>query len=332
MRDLLSDYDRLATEGRPVGRAVVTSVWGSAPRPEGSSMLATADGTMAGSVSGGCVEGATATEIGEAIGRGTPKLVTFGVTHERAWEVGLACGGTIKVFVEPRVRPEVLAAARGPGGEAVATVIEGPGTGGSLRIFEDGRVDGRLEGVPAEARPRRRAGRPPPRGEHHRHHRRRRRAGHRLPRGVSAPAAPGHLRRRPHRRRAGTRWRGRWAIARSSPTAAPRSSRRSGSRTPTSASSRGRRRRSSRSGSTRRATCVFSRTTPSSTSRHSSSRSARRRATSARSARARRRRRGATGSGARDSATRTSPGCTDRSGWSWAAASPPRQRWRFWRR
>ena len=101
MRDLLSDYDRLAALGRPVGRAVVTSVWGSAPRPEGSSMLATADGTMAGSVSGGCVEGATATEIAEAIGRGTPKLVTFGVTHERAWEVGLACGGTIKVFVEP---------------------------------------------------------------------------------------------------------------------------------------------------------------------------------------------------------------------------------------
>jgi xanthine dehydrogenase accessory factor len=149
MRDLLSDYERLATQGQAVGRAVVTSVWGSAPRPEGSSMLATADGTMAGSVSGGCVEGATATEIGEAIGRGTPKLVTFGVTHERAWEVGLACGGTIKVFVEPRVRPEVLAAARGPGGEAVATVIEGPGTGGSLRIFEDGHVEGHLEGADA---------------------------------------------------------------------------------------------------------------------------------------------------------------------------------------
>jgi len=100
MRDLLADYDRLAAQGRPLGRAVVTSVWGSAPRPEGSSMLATADGTMAGSVSGGCVEGATATEIGEAIGRGTPKLVTFGVSHERAWEVGLACGGAIQVYVE----------------------------------------------------------------------------------------------------------------------------------------------------------------------------------------------------------------------------------------
>jgi xanthine dehydrogenase accessory factor len=144
MRDLISDYDRLAAQGRPLGRAVVTSVWGSAPRPEGSSMLATADGVMAGSVSGGCVEGATATEIGEAIGRGTPRLVTFGVSHERAWEVGLACGGTIKVFVEPEVRPEVLSAARGPGGEVVATVVEGPGIGGTLRIFEDGRTEGSL--------------------------------------------------------------------------------------------------------------------------------------------------------------------------------------------
>ncbi|MEO6056183.1 MAG: XdhC/CoxI family protein [Gemmatimonadales bacterium] len=144
MRDLLSDYDRLAAGGQPFGRAVVTSVWGSAPRPEGSSMLATADGTMAGSVSGGCVEGATATEIGAALGRGTPKLVTFGVSHERAWEVGLACGGTIKVFVEPTVRPEVLAAARGPGGEVVATVIEGSGTGRSVRIGEDGRIEGSL--------------------------------------------------------------------------------------------------------------------------------------------------------------------------------------------
>src|SRR5213076_2182018 len=97
MRDLLADYDRLARLGHPVGRAVVTSVWGSAPRPEGSSMLATADGQVAGSISGGCVEGAAVTAIGEAIRRGTPKLVTFGVSDERAWEVGLACGGTIKV-------------------------------------------------------------------------------------------------------------------------------------------------------------------------------------------------------------------------------------------
>jgi xanthine dehydrogenase accessory factor len=142
MRDLLSDYDRLHALGRPVGRAVVTSVWGSAPRPEGSSMLATADGVIAGSVSGGCVEGATAGEIAEAIGRGTPRLVTFGVSDERAWEVGLACGGTIKVFVEPTVRPEVVSAARGPGGEVVATALDGPHPGATLRIFDDGRVEG----------------------------------------------------------------------------------------------------------------------------------------------------------------------------------------------
>jgi xanthine dehydrogenase accessory factor len=141
MRDILAHYDRLTASGRAVGRAVVTSVWGSAPRPEGSSMLATADGEMAGSVSGGCVEAATVVEIGEAIGRGSPRLVTLGVSDERAWEVGLACGGTIKVFVEPRVRPEILSAARGPGGEVVVTVLEGPTTGSSVRVWDDGRVE-----------------------------------------------------------------------------------------------------------------------------------------------------------------------------------------------
>jgi xanthine dehydrogenase accessory factor len=144
MRDLIADYQRFLATGEPFGRAVVTSVWGSAPRPEGSSMLASRTGAIAGSVSGGCVEGATVNEITEAIARGTPKLVTFGVSHERAWEVGLACGGTIRVFVEPAVRPEVLEAAVGPGGEVVATVIEGAQLGRSVRVFEDGRIQGTL--------------------------------------------------------------------------------------------------------------------------------------------------------------------------------------------
>ena len=102
MRELLPDYERLTAAGEAFGRAVVTSVWGSAPRAEGASMFATRDGAIAGSVSGGCVEGAAAAEIGAALERGTPKLVTYGVSDERAWEVGLACGGTIKVFVERR--------------------------------------------------------------------------------------------------------------------------------------------------------------------------------------------------------------------------------------
>jgi xanthine dehydrogenase accessory factor len=152
MRDLLSDVGRLTAAGQPFGRAVVTSVWGSAPRPPGSCMLATADGVIAGSVSGGCVESATAVEIAEAMRRGSPKLVSFGVTDERAWDVGLACGGTIRVFIEPAVRPEVLAAARGRGGEVVATVVEGPGLGSSGRIFEDGRAEGTLgTGISASA-------------------------------------------------------------------------------------------------------------------------------------------------------------------------------------
>jgi xanthine dehydrogenase accessory factor len=144
MRDLLNDYDRFLRAGKPFGRAVVTSVWGSAPRPEGASMLASGDGIIAGSVSGGCVESATALEIEQAIARGSPKLVTFGVTDERAWEVGLACGGTIKVFVEPTVRPEILRAARGPGGEVVASVVHGPGLGHSVRVLESGRIEGTL--------------------------------------------------------------------------------------------------------------------------------------------------------------------------------------------
>lgn len=82
MRDLLADFDCLSASGRRVGRAVVIGVWGSAPRPEGACLIATADGVIAGSVSGGCVESATAMEIAEAITRGTPKLVTFGVSDE----------------------------------------------------------------------------------------------------------------------------------------------------------------------------------------------------------------------------------------------------------
>jgi xanthine dehydrogenase accessory factor len=138
MRDLLADYDRLAGTG-PVGRAVVTAVWGSAPRPEGSSLLATLDGRMAGSVSGGCVENAAVEEVVAAIARGTPSVASWGVTHERAWELGLSCGGTISVLVEPRVRPEVLAAARSDAGSVVATVTgHGARSGSGLVVDERG--------------------------------------------------------------------------------------------------------------------------------------------------------------------------------------------------
>jgi xanthine dehydrogenase accessory factor len=107
-------------------------------------MLATPSGLMAGSVSGGCVESAVVQEIQAAIARRTSKLVTFGVSHERAWEVGLACGGTIKVLVEPTVTPVVAAAARGQGGVVVATIIAPEGTpqhGLSAVTRENGTIE-----------------------------------------------------------------------------------------------------------------------------------------------------------------------------------------------
>jgi xanthine dehydrogenase accessory factor len=144
MRELLGDYERLAGGGQ-VGRAVVTSVWGSAPRPEGASLLARTDGTMAGSVSGGCVEGATIEEIGLAILRDQPRLVRFGVSDETAWSVGLACGGTIEIFVEPIVRRTVLEAAQGPGGVVIASLVAGPAPLGTSWVFDDdGQADGPL--------------------------------------------------------------------------------------------------------------------------------------------------------------------------------------------
>jgi len=147
MRDLLAEYDALMNTGEPVGRAVVTSVWGSAPRAEGASMLATPSGKLAGSVSGGCVESATAQEIAGAIQRGAARLVTYGVTHEQAWEVGLACGGTIKVLVQPSVPSPVLAAARGKGGVVVATVVEAAGQPGRPGVGDFGviRENGSIE-------------------------------------------------------------------------------------------------------------------------------------------------------------------------------------------
>ena len=150
MRDLLTEYQALAGGGAPVGRAVVTQVWGSAPRAEGACLLATADGRMAGSVSGGCVETAAAEEIRAAISRGTPSKAGWGVTHERAWEMGLSCGGTIEVFVEPAVRPEILAAARAESGSVVATVIGGSAPPGSGLVIEEDGSRRRIGSLPAE--------------------------------------------------------------------------------------------------------------------------------------------------------------------------------------
>jgi xanthine/CO dehydrogenase XdhC/CoxF family maturation factor len=86
--------------GRGVALATVVSTWGSSPRPVGSQLAVDADGAFAGSVSGGCIEGAVIREAQGAIADGRPRLLDFGVSNEQAWEVGLACGGKVQVFVE----------------------------------------------------------------------------------------------------------------------------------------------------------------------------------------------------------------------------------------
>ncbi len=98
--DVLSIASQWLGQGKSVALATVTETWGSSPRPPGSQMAVTASGRMAGSVSGGCIEGAVAEAAQESMRSGRPQLLDFGVTDERAWEVGLACGGKLKVFVE----------------------------------------------------------------------------------------------------------------------------------------------------------------------------------------------------------------------------------------
>jgi xanthine/CO dehydrogenase XdhC/CoxF family maturation factor len=86
--------------GKGVALATVVTTWGSSPRPVGSKLAVDAEGNFVGSVSGGCIEGAVVLQALEAIQDGKPRLLDFGVTNEQAWEVGLACGGKVQVFVE----------------------------------------------------------------------------------------------------------------------------------------------------------------------------------------------------------------------------------------
>jgi xanthine/CO dehydrogenase XdhC/CoxF family maturation factor len=86
--------------GRGVALATVVTTWGSAPRPVGAKLAIDDTGRMNGSVSGGCVEGAVVEVALEIIRTGQPRLLDFGVSDEQAWEVGLACGGRVQVFVE----------------------------------------------------------------------------------------------------------------------------------------------------------------------------------------------------------------------------------------
>lgn len=101
MKEFLPEIETWRGAGDRVAIATVVKVEGSAPRPVGATMAVSASGELAGSVSGGCVETAVFEEAQEVLETGRPKLLRYGITDEMAWDVGLACGGTIEVFVEP---------------------------------------------------------------------------------------------------------------------------------------------------------------------------------------------------------------------------------------
>ena len=164
MKELLETLDAWRADGVDAGRAVVVRTFSSAPRPEGAVLLLASDGRIAGSVSGGCVEGAVAEEIERARASGHSRVIRYGISDERAWGVGLACGGTIDVLVQPAVPERAVVAARdaladGGHGSAVVTPLPldappahlGPHDAGEgappetpLVVGDDGTLEGSL--------------------------------------------------------------------------------------------------------------------------------------------------------------------------------------------
>lgn len=102
MKEVLNDIERWRGQGKRVAIARVVDVEGSGPRDPGATMAVSSEGEVAGSVSGGCVEGAVVTEALDLLGgEGTPRLVEFGYSDDEAFAVGLTCGGTVRLFIEP---------------------------------------------------------------------------------------------------------------------------------------------------------------------------------------------------------------------------------------
>ncbi len=149
MRDVIPEVETWLGQGRKVAVATVVETWGSAPRAVGSHLAASDDGGLAGSVSGGCVETAVVHAAREVLKGAPPRLLRFGVADETAWAVGLACGGSIEVFVEaldPGVFASLREAALRDEPAALATVIAGDGLGRHALFRAGGTPSGSLEG------------------------------------------------------------------------------------------------------------------------------------------------------------------------------------------
>jgi xanthine dehydrogenase accessory factor len=141
MREIKAELARWLADGEQIALATVVWAAGSSPRPLGSRLAMTGSGRMAGSVSGGCVEGTVFEEAHSVLAGGPPKRLRYGVTDETGWEAGLACGGTIEVYVEPlaEVHRRLLAVLEAEETVALATRMDG---GGHLLAWPDGRLEG----------------------------------------------------------------------------------------------------------------------------------------------------------------------------------------------
>ncbi len=148
MKEILQEVRRWLSEGERVALAVVVAAQRPSPRPVGAWMAVTESGGVAGSVSGGCVEGAVIEAAQEVLSGAPPRRLRFGVVDEEGWEVGLACGGEIEVYVEPLhplYRTLITSLERG---ETVALAVE-LGREGHLLAWPDGRREGDASLAPA---------------------------------------------------------------------------------------------------------------------------------------------------------------------------------------
>jgi xanthine dehydrogenase accessory factor len=144
LREVLPELEVIADRGERAALATVVSVKRSAPRPPGAKMVVGAEGALAGSVSGGCVEGAVVEVADEVLRGGSPRLLSFGIADADAWEVGLPCGGEIDVWVQEYRAGEFERLARAGERAVEVTVLEGERPGAKLLIGLDGAIDGSL--------------------------------------------------------------------------------------------------------------------------------------------------------------------------------------------
>jgi xanthine dehydrogenase accessory factor len=151
MREIWHELKKWRAERKKAALATVIKVSGSSLRPEGSKMLLSSDGSISGSVTGGCVEGAVFEETHAVLKSGVPKLLAYGVSDEQAWEVGLSCGGSVEIFVESvdtpawqMVEEKLADALENNRLSVIATVIKGTGLSRKVFISKERSITGTL--------------------------------------------------------------------------------------------------------------------------------------------------------------------------------------------